>query len=287
MGKRLILIGLLVWTINLVWGSSALGDSSPCLSVHAERGGSYEIVVRYPDGKEKVLTRGSGRANNPSATLDGRLLTFDQDGDIFQVSPDGTGLRRLTEDRAMNACPVLAGRGRWLAYQSNRDGQFEVYLVDLASGLSRNVTRNPANDACPALSPDGTRLAFVSDREGTMQIYLMELGSGSIRRLTDQGENMDPAFSPDGKQIAFVGNRDGNFELYLMEVDGSHQRRLTLNETADLQPAFAPDGSSIYVERGGSIYRLRLDGNGEERVISGQTYVGGPALFPCPDRSAR
>lgn len=283
----LCFVPLVMLMIGFVWVHAAFGEAPECLAVHAEREGDYEIVLLHSDGREQLLTQGTGRANNPSATLDGRLLTFDRDGDIFVMSPDGTALRRLTTDKAANACPVLAGRGRWLAYQSNRDAQFEVYLVDLTTGRSRNVTQHSANDACPALSPDGTRLAYVSDRDGAMQIYLMDLRSGSVRRLTERGDNMDPVFSPDGKRIAFVSNRDGNFELYLMDVDGSGQRRLTRNETSDLQPGFSPDGRMIYVERGGAIYRLRLDGSGEERVTSGQTYVGGPIALPCPKESTR
>ncbi len=80
-----------------------------------------------------------------------------------------------------------------IAFASDRDGNFEIYVMNPdGSGLFR-VTDNPAEDTQPSWSPDGTRLAFVSNRDGNKEIYVVGATGGAATRLTNNAaEDFDP-----------------------------------------------------------------------------------------------
>ncbi|MGD9144499.1 MAG: hypothetical protein PVI80_02970 [Anaerolineae bacterium] len=133
-----------------------------------------------------------------------------------------------------------------LAFESYRDGNAEIYLLDSSSGELVNLTRNPAHDRAPAWSPDGEAIAFESDRDGNWEIYLLRLDDGSLSRLTDHlAYDGAPAWSPDGSEIAFESYRDGNLEIYATAAEGGQPRRLTDDPAGDYGPAWSPDGQEI------------------------------------------
>ncbi len=133
-----------------------------------------------------------------------------------------------------------------IAFASDRDDNFEIYLVDPDGGGLTRLTNNPAEDVGPAWSPDGTRLAFVSNRDGNQEIYTMNAdGTGQTRLTNNPAADLEPAWSPDGTKILFVSNRDGNDEIYVMNADGSAQANLTNNGGDDNSPAWAPNGSGV------------------------------------------
>lgn len=133
-----------------------------------------------------------------------------------------------------------------IAFASDRDGNFEIYVMDSDGGGQIRLTENPGEDYSPAWSPDGTRLAFVSTRDGNAEIYLMNLDGTNQTRLTSStASDIAPVWSPEGSQIAFVTNRDGNDEIYLMNSDGSNQTNLTQNPADDASLTFSPNGELI------------------------------------------
>jgi Tol biopolymer transport system component len=141
-------------------------------------------------------------------------------------------------------CESLGGR---IAFDSNRDGNYEIYIMNAdGSGLTR-LTTDPAGDGSPAVSPDGARIAFNSERDGNFEIYVMNAdGSDQARLTTEAGAaDLSPAWSPDGTRIAFVSDRTGPREIFIMEADGSNPVQLTNTGTDTRDPAWSPDGSKI------------------------------------------
>jgi len=66
---------------------------------------------------------------------------------------DGSGVARLTDNRAIDTGPAWSPDGAWIAFHSLRDGKAEIYVVKAdGSGLTR-LTDNPAIDCCPTWSP--------------------------------------------------------------------------------------------------------------------------------------
>lgn len=165
----------------------------------------------------------------------------------------------------------LIGR---IAFASDRDGNFEIYVMYADGGGQVRLTENPGEDYSPAWSPDGARIAFVSTRDGNAEIYVMNAdGSGQTRLTNNSASDIAPAWTSDGSKIAFVTNRDGNDEIYLMNPDGGSQTNLTNHEADEASFSFSPDGLSIAFSSNREdgrfeIYTMSAGGGNANRLTS-------------------
>ncbi|MEZ4727347.1 MAG: SH3 domain-containing protein [Caldilineaceae bacterium] len=145
-----------------------------------------------------------------------------------------------------NVYPTVSPDGQRVAFVSDRDGNQEIYVVNVDGSNLTRLTYAPGSDKWPAWSPDGQRLAFDSERDGNRELYIMNAdGSGVFRVTNHWAEDGAPSWSPDSKQLVFHSNRDGNHEIYTMNVDGSNLRRLTYHTGHEWTPAWSPDGTQI------------------------------------------
>jgi TolB protein len=81
----------------------------------------------------------------------------------------------LTRSPGLDDYPAYSPDGSRLAFVSNRDGQFEVYLAAADGSGPVNVSRHPLRDTFPTWSPDGRGVTFVSNREGGFELYTQVL----------------------------------------------------------------------------------------------------------------
>jgi LysM repeat protein len=101
---------------------------------------------------------------------------------LYWVGAGGGSYHQLTNHESDTA---PAGHGQQVAFMSSRDGNWEVYTVNMdGSGLKR-LTNNGAQDGLPTWSPDGKSIAFVSNREGGWAIWAMNADGGNQRKLFD------------------------------------------------------------------------------------------------------
>jgi TolB protein len=148
-----------------------------------------------------------------------------------------------------------------MAFETYRDGNGEIYLLDARTGALVNLTHHPADDRAPAWSPDGTEIAFESHRDGNWEIYVLDLANGALTRVTDNAAyDGAPAWSPDGTEIAFESYRDANLEIYVTPASGGKARRLTDDPAGAYGPAWSPDGQLI-------AFTAWQDGNKEVCII--------------------
>ncbi len=164
----------------------------------------------------------------------------------------------------------LAG-GR-IAFQSDRDGNNEIYIMGCDGSHPVNLTNHPAEDKEPSWASGG-QLAFSSNRSaaGGFDIYLLTLEPwGIIRLTTHAADDESPALSPDGSKVAFVSHRDGNTDIYVLDIASKELARATVNEDKDLDPAWSPDGEKLVFasDRDGDfdLYTVKLDGTGLENL---------------------
>jgi Tol biopolymer transport system component len=174
-----------------------------------------------------------------------------------------------------------------IAFESLRDGNLEIYVMNADGTSPTRLTFNPAVDANPAWSPDRTKIAFTSLRDGNLEIYVMNAdGSNQTKLTSNPAIDDDSAWSPDGSKIAFWSSRNGNAEIYVMNADGSNQTRLTFNSKADIQPDWSPDGSKIVFasNRDGlfnvDIYVMNADGSSVTRLTSNSALDDSPDWSP-------
>ena len=153
-----------------------------------------------------------------------------------------------------------------LVFHTDRDGNYEIYRLDLFSDEVTRLTDHPAEDSYPDWSPDGEWIAFQSRRTaytGQPEVYLCRPDGSDLTQL---GPGMFPRFSPDGDSLVCVrsysgaSNWDaGDWDLVIYDLDGGSSR-LTENGGAKRFPGFNADGRTIIFDNAyQDIYAYSLD----------------------------
>jgi hypothetical protein len=168
---------------------------------------------------------------------------------------NGANQVRLTPfDTNEELDPAWSPDGTKIAFSSNRDGNYEIYVMNADGSNQTRLTYYNGVDFSPEWSPDGTKIAFTRGpflASPTRWIMVMKANGTDVRLLTDPngGWSERPTWSPDGSQIAFTRNQGTNFlEIYVVKTDGSdstNPKRLTNNLRLDDYPSWSPDGTRI------------------------------------------
>ena len=154
--------------------------------------------------------------------------------DIGVVEVDTGEMRWLTEETGGGSDPTWSPDGRRIAYVTEQDEVYGIYVMSAAGVIERRLTPIPPF-ACHiydlAWSPDGREIAYSCHkvRDCTRRIYVMEVELGRVRRLTDDCaiEDSHAAWSPDGKKIAVTTRRDGARNIEVMNANGTEREQLT------------------------------------------------------------
>ncbi len=166
------------------------------------------------------------------------------------VPPQWT-LTRLTSDAGFSSSSALSPDGKLVAYSSDRggDGQWDLYVKQVAGGQPIRVTSDGSMNTSPDFSPDGAKILFRSNRNGG-GIYEIPAFGGEARLVARKGQN--PKYSPDGKQVAYwIGGVGiaaavpGSGDVWVAPIAGGEPRRLATNLTAARYPIWAPDGKRV------------------------------------------
>jgi Tol biopolymer transport system component len=169
----------------------------------------------------------------------------------------------------VDVSPARSPDAEWIAFTSNRDGNWELYIGKIDGTEQRRVTfNNFAVDTAPMWSPSGDSIAFQSNRDGNWNIYLLNLATGAETQVTDNLSNeISPVFSPDGTKIAFQSDRDGLWQIYEVTVATGEQVRLSDGTANDFSPLYNGQNTRIAFQTlrgaGGTamVYLMNVDGS--------------------------
>lgn len=138
----------------------------------------------------------------------------------------------------------LSPDGQWLAFDSDRSGNMDIYKMRVDGTGLQQLTTNPADDFRPSWSPDGREIAFHSWRSGNRDSYVISADGDSERVIAaGPAHEFSGTWSPDGSQIAFESDRTGQIEIYIVPAKGGVPRRLTTGGAS--LPRWSPDGKFI------------------------------------------
>jgi Tol biopolymer transport system component len=178
-------------------------------------------------------------------------------------------LAAMAAGQARAAFPGTNGK---LVFETNRDGNEEVYTMN-ADGTNRvDLTRNPADDTDPRWSADGSRIVFASNRSGNYQIYTMNADGSGVTRVTHDGnDDRRPTWTADG-HILFQNGTFPNRVIYRISADGNGLQQLTPVSSDNATVAAAPRGGRIaFSSRRGDgtqrLYTANADGSAAQLVL--------------------
>jgi len=190
----------------------------------------------------------------------GKIIYFDQRFDaneepsfeVVSLNIDTWIDTQLTSDLSDNTYPQPSPDGRWIAFQSDRDGDFDIYVVNIVGGQLRKITENNVWDRLPAWSPDSEWIVYSSDTrgDGTFDLYRIRVdGSNNEIIYSDGRRNSHVRYSPDGQYIVFTSGTDlrdaTTWEIVLYDTQTQEATFLTQNDIRDSSPSFSPDGTRI------------------------------------------
>lgn len=251
----------------------------------------YKLTMADADGeRERTLFKSSQPLLSPTWSNDlSRVayVSFETSRPAIFIHELKTDRRiQLTNFKGLNGAPAFSPDGRQMAMVLSKDGNPEIYIMDIASRSLRRVTRTNSAviDTEPNWTPDGQSLIFTSNRGGNPQIYQQHLSSGRVERLTFDGDyNARPRLTPDGKSLVMVHREEGIFHIAWQNIASGDIRILT--ETwLDESPTVAPNGAMLLyatqVNNKGILAAVSIDLGIKTRLPSKKGDVREPAWSP-------
>lgn len=255
---------------------------------------TYKLIIADTDGENvSEIAKSTEPLMSPAWSPDGQSIayvSFENKASAIYVQTVRTGERRRVSARAgINGAPAWSPDGSTLALTlSRKDGDVDVYTLQLDSQVLTRMTFDPGIDTEPTWSSDGRKLYFMSDRAGGPQIYEVDVAQPQrATRVTFEGNyNARPRMSPDGKQLAVVYQDRGNFRIAVVDLQTKAVRVLTQGRQ-DESPSFAPNGAMlIYAtqERARGVLALASTDGGISGVIPERSggAVREPVWSPFP-----
>lgn len=186
----------------------------------------------------------------PKNTADVVILSFEEDAyaHLFAYIPGELPLTRLTTGDWDDTAPSPAPDGERIAFASNRNGYWDLYLLELSSGEITQLTDTPDYESSPTFSPDGSFIAYETYTTDNLDIVIgpaKDPLDNPIRLTTSSASDHSPAWAPDGRHIAFIS--DG--EVMVADLDKTDNNRfVNVSNTplaAESHPAWSPDGQKL------------------------------------------
>lgn len=231
------------------------GIASTKIAVIGTRSGAKELYLCDADGGSvRQLTQDKSIIVGPNWGPDGETLVYTsfmrQFPDVYRVNLR-TGKRDvLSSYGGLNTGAALSPDGRELALILSKDGNPELYVQNLRSGVLRRMTTTyRATEASPSWSPDGKQLVYVSDQSGSPHLYVIAREDGRPRRLSTRGtENVAPDWGPDGR-IACSSRSGRQYHIAVIDPIRGTTQYLPNNGGDFEDPSWAPDGRHIVATR--------------------------------------
>jgi eukaryotic-like serine/threonine-protein kinase len=154
------------------------------------------------------LTRGNSCNRQPAYSPDGKRILFSSNMtgnlDLWEVSVETRGLRRITEDATEDWDPNYSKDGKFILWSSNRSGHFEIWMANADGSGSRQVTQDGVDAENPGMTPDGQWIVYNSYNPDLKIRGVWKIrpdGTDAVRIAS--GLTQWPEISPDGRYASY------------------------------------------------------------------------------------
>lgn len=230
----------------------------------------YANKKRDFDSVDPQYVRGIG---NMDVSVETDNIIFSALGDLWMQQGDENA-QNLTIDRSQVNDPAWTLNGRFVAYVSDRDGQMDIWVRNIANGAEQRITNDAHREYRPTWSRDGKSIAYLSTRSysntwGRSDLKVIDIDYGNIE-VIDEGIHTPgrPAWTADGEHIiiavadpATSRFREGMHGIRQYNIDTKQSKMLEMPNSIGLSTR---DGSGPVVSRDGG--KLAYISEGEIRV---------------------
>ena len=220
--------------------------------------------------------------------------------DIFIADVYGGHMTHLTKNKWLDFSPTVSPDGSKLAFVSDRDGNREIYILDLKwmDGYTQwegknltNITQTASHDWTPQFSPSNDKILYTtyySDSDN-YDIFIMNIDGSEKKNITNSPwYEKNPQFSPDGSFILYQAWQKGRMEIFFSNLLDKNNINLTRNATShDIISEgniISPDGQKVVFtsERDGNrnIYIMNTDGTGQTQLTKHTSHDYEPIFSP-------
>ncbi|HSJ13729.1 MAG TPA: hypothetical protein VK939_04905 [Longimicrobiales bacterium] len=261
--------------------------SSVLVTVNVQRLPVDPVTAR-PADEAAWVTSGTRRWSSPDPAPDGRRIAMysltQPEGHVYVINTDGSGLRQVTSDTAVDRVPRWSPDGEWIAFFSTRGGPLQLWMIRPDGSDLRQLTEA---GTVAAWSPDGSRIAT-----GTVAPYAYVIDplrswrqqTPDTLRLTDvAGDRFSPNdWSPDGAWLAGMDGF-GDSGIIVHDIAGGRYERLT---DFGQWPVWLPDSRTIlFVSGGNAFYTVDRVSRVVRQVFAVRRDIIGPPRFGAHARS--
>jgi Tol biopolymer transport system component len=186
----------------------------------------------------------------PARSGNGATVVFQSKAlsvNMVEIDPASQARKPIAPTTRIDALPQYSPDGSRIAFASNREGAWAIFLSDRNGAILRKVAPLSGYEGvgAPRWSPDGVRLVYDARRAGASHIAMIDLKSGDHHMLT-HGESVDvrPSWSLDGRAIYFASNRSGARQVWKIPAAGGEPAQITRG--GGFAPVESPDGRAVF-----------------------------------------
>jgi len=218
-------------------------------------------------GGDVPVTSGSTQFVEPSISPDGSTVVMRSSSgqeDLYIVKPDGSGLRKITDDAAKDRGPKWSPDGKQIAFYSDRSGRYEIWTIDAEGSDLQQVSNTTGRSVwLPEWSPDGKKI--VAFNESASLVFDL-----SGVRPTADFETLPPiekgvsfgasSWSPDGEWLTGMAMREGTpmpgIWIYSMDSKAYTTKVADLGDGSYYLPTWTPDGRHMILSFDGGLFAV-------------------------------
>lgn len=255
-------------------------------------------------GKAEILLRAGKNKEGYSCYLKSLMI---EDGEKYvQQIARRVGqpyeIKQITHGNHDDAAPCFSPDDKLIAFQSNRDGNMEIYTLEIETHYVKRITYHPAQDEFPVFSANGEVIVFTSTRDDSLnssewklrEIYFVALKSDHLARFTNNdADDWYPSFDSKGSKLLYVSTRDDirdiHFskqwsDIYLHDINEDAITRLTESNFQTGTPCFSSNNKWIVnsANKDGNFHIYKMDNAGQhiEQLTFGDANDSAPQVSP-------